>query len=214
MTEFEKYQVFIGILEGAGAILIPFAIAAFGLLFHRYKTALESRFEHERETFGRRFMKFEEISSLANDIYCFQVLVGHYRQIQPPSVIEKKRQLEALVFATLPLWNDRFANALMRFLDVCFKTQRGTRQNVASAADVQRHKTESASSWDASWDAFFLEPAERQAYLSEITSSDFSGSYRNAVVKPAYAEFLSALSESVGGGLSESVAFKLLNPDN
>ena len=212
MDEFQNYQILIGFIEAVASILIPIMLAVFGVMFHRYRKVVEHSLEHERETFARRFMGYQEVTSLANDIYCFHALVGHFHDISPADAIQKKRQLEAIVFANLPLWNDKFCESLTKFLDTCFDTQRGRGTRIASASDVQRHAESRKNEWDESWRVHFLDAEERASYLEKLNGGSFDGSYRNELLKPAYAEFLSSLSVSLGGELSVSAALKMLNP--
>lgn len=212
MNEFQNYQVVIGFIEAGASILIPIMLAVFGVMFHRYRKVVEHSLEHERETFARRFMGYQEVTTLANDIYCFHALVGHFRDISPVEAIQKKRQLEAVVFSNLPLWNDQFCESLTKFLDTCFETQRGRGTRIASASDVERHVESREEQWNESWRECFLDAKQRGSYLAKLHGGSFDGSYRNDLLKPAYADFLSSLSVSLGGGLSATAALKMLNP--
>lgn len=212
MTEFENYQIVIGFIEAGASILVPIMLAIFGVMFHRYRKVVEHNLEHERETFARRFMGYQEVTSLANDIYCFNALVGHFRDISPAEAIQKKRQLEAVVFSNLPLWNDKFCESLTKFLDTCFETQRGRGTQIVSASDVERHIESRKEAWDDNWRRHFLDEEQRASYLAKLNGRIFDGSYRNDLLKPAYADFLGALSVSLGGELSASAALKMLDP--
>ena len=199
-------------MEAGASILIPIMLAIFGVMFHRYRKVVEHNLEHERETFARRFLGYQEVTSLANDIYCFNALVGHFRDISPVEAIQKKRQLETVVFSNLPLWNDKFCESLTKFLDTCFETQRGRGTMIASVSDVERHVESRKEEWNENWREHFLDAEQRGSYLAKLNGGSFDGSYRNELLKPAYADFLSSLSASLGSELSASAALKMLNP--
>lgn len=211
MTVYESYSLYIEALKALGGLLIPIALFMLGVLVHRYQKLVEFKLDHERDMFARRFMKFEEISSLANDIYCFTVLVGHYKAISPDEAIERKRKLEGAVYSTLPLWDDEFCRALIGFLDACFLTHRGRRMSIVSLSDLERHREERTSEWKTEWENLFLPAPERMERLEELFGRSY-GSYRNDIVKPAYSRFLAALSKCLGGGLSDEAALMVLRP--
>jgi len=205
MTDLEKINLTIEIVKAFAAVLMPIVIAIFGFFIHKYKKDFDSKFDLQRDIFARRFMHYEEISSLCNDIYCFHALVGHYKSITPEMVIEKKRQLEALVFSTLPLWNDDFCMAVNDFLIACYETQRGRNTNAISLADIERHREE-RDEWNPEWEKYFLKKETRETFLETNRGLKKSESYRNTILKPAYSTLLSKLSDCVGGHLSAKTA--------
>jgi len=210
MSEFEKITLIIEAIKAFSAILMPLLLAFFGLFIHKYKKYFESKFDIQRDIYARRFMNYEEVSSLCNDIYCFHALVGHYKSITPELVIEKKRRLEALVFSSLPLWNDEFCIALNNFLLTCYETQRGRKTSAVSLADVDRHREEWATEWNMDWEKCFIKKEDRNLFLETKRGLIKSASYRNMLLKPAYSQLLSKLSDCVGGHLSAKAARKMM----
>ena len=210
MSKFEKYRLIIEAIKALSAILMPVLLGLFGLFLHKYKKYFESKFNIQRDIFARRFMNYEEISSLCNYIYCFHALVGHYKSITPEIVIEKKRKLEALVFSSLPLWDDDFCIALNNFLTVCYETQRGRKTSAISLADIDRHREERATEWNTEWEKFFIKKEDRKLFLETKRGLKEDASYRNTILKPAYSQLLNKLSECVGGHLSANAAIKMM----
>jgi len=211
MTEFERYSLIINGVKAISGVATPIVIAIIGFYLDRRQKTLEAKFDGQRDIFARRFLKYDEISSLCNDIYCFSALIGHYKNISPCDIIEKKRKLEALVFASLPVWGDNFCTAVDEFLGVCFATNRGPQTMAVSLSDGNRHKAERMEIWEDKMNIVFMPEEERNFYLKNNFGLSPTDSYRNTLLKPAYAKLLCALSESVGGNLTIKSTLRMIN---
>lgn len=207
MSEFEKYSLLIETANAVAAVAVPVLLAIGAIMLHRYTKAIDHRLDAEREGMERRAHEYKELTTLMNDIYCFTVLVGHYRTISPTDAVERKRRLEAIVFATMPMWDDQLLRATRDFIAACYVIKRGRGAHALLTSDVTRQKEERGSQWDASWEGLFLEPSQRLEWIRQ----EFGDvSFRNDVVKPRYACFLAAVGRAVGGGVSQDAALDML----
>lgn len=208
MSDFELYTLIIEAVSTSIDALVPALLAIGGVILHRYTKTIDHRLDVERESVARSSLRFEELSTLINDIYCFTVVVGHYRDISPADAIESKRRLEHVMFSTLPMWKDSMVQAARDFIDACYVTKRGPGMPLLLGSDIVRQKQERHDSWKSSWDELFLTVDARREWIEQ--EFGVVNSYRNDVVKIRYAHLLAEISRVVGGQLSEATALDML----
>jgi hypothetical protein len=56
----------------------------------------------ERRAVERLIELHKEMAPLMNDLMCFFRLIGHFREIDPPEALTRKRQLDRIFYATRP----------------------------------------------------------------------------------------------------------------
>lgn len=104
-----------------------------------------------------------EMAPLINDLFCFFLRVGHFRTIDPPSAIARKRNLDRIYFVNEYLFGGEFREAYMRFMDGCFAHGVGAGLDAGlrtSLADLKRERGV-VELWEGEWDRLFeLEPAD------------------------------------------------------
>lgn len=202
MVKPEIISLYIEGVKAISAVSIPIIIAFLGVRFNRAQKVYESRLDIHRDIISHRLANYREIALLINDIYCFHALVGHYKSMNPEIIINKKRELENIVFTNLPLWTDGFCHAFMIFIDICYATSRGRLTSPVSLADIVRHQEEHGNDWQTNWNDYFLTPENRKVFLEENRGLSKNGSYRKDLLQPAYAALLSEMSLCIGGNLS------------
>jgi hypothetical protein len=213
MTEFEKFSLIINAIKAAAGAALPIVVVIIGFHIDRRQKAIEAKTENQRDIISRRFLKYDEISLLCNDIYCFTALIGQYKSISPYEIIEKKHKLEYLVFASLPVWGDKFCEAVNDFIKACFVDKRGAQMTAVSLSDGNRQKAERTNLWDDEMSRIFLTENERTQYLKTHFDISPKDSYRKSLLRPRYAKLLCALSESIGGTLTSEAALRLLEAE-
>lgn len=81
---------------------------------------------HDRERFvqvtKQRIVLWSEISPLMNDLYCYFLYVGHWKEIAPDQVVATKRKLDKLIHANSPFFSPEFLNKYSLFMSSVFKT--------------------------------------------------------------------------------------------
>ncbi len=115
-------------------ILTPLAILFFTIQTNRTqsevvsaKVAAVQKETHERERFvqvtKQRIDLWSTISPLMNDLYCYFLYVGYWKEINPDQVIATKRKLDKLINSNRPFFSPDFSAKYNAFMSSAFKTQ-------------------------------------------------------------------------------------------
>jgi hypothetical protein len=136
---------------------IPIAIFAAGVVLARETRKYEERQWIRRKKYDTRLERWQEIAPPLNDLLCFFMLVGHFREVTPPGAIKRKRQLDRAVYANQNIFGPTFLSAYGRFMSLCFKTYAGgVGADAKIRASVVNQRAERGSTWDDSWAGLFV----------------------------------------------------------
>jgi hypothetical protein len=146
------------------AALTPILLFALGLIVTRAARRVEEAQWANRKLIERRLELYEQMAPKLNDLFCFFMLVGHFKEIEPPDAIQRKRELDRIFHANAPLFGREFAERYRSFIAVCFSTFFGTGEDAKLKTDASRQRFERIhSGWKQEWDAMFTERAESSA---------------------------------------------------
>lgn len=161
------------------SLLIPIAVAAFGVYVHR----VTKRFEHlqwrSQKLIEKRLAVYDDLAPLFNDLLCYFTYVGNWRELDPPDVVLLKRTVDKKVHLAAPLFTGEFFAASMDFQSLCFETYTGWGRDALLRTAFVRRREGCLNDWKQEWDACFsiqvVEPNEiRHAYrrLMEAFAQD------------------------------------------
>jgi hypothetical protein len=138
-------------------VLIPAAIFSASVYIAR-QTQTYERWKWVRERiFEVRLQRWNEIAPRLNDLRSFFLLIGPFREIDPPRVIELKVELDAIVFANTHVFGRSFMTRYEDFMDACFERWVFANVTLRSSTTIQRRER---GRWDDSWNVLFV-PEER-----------------------------------------------------
>lgn len=154
----------------AVGVLIPAAIFSASVYITR-QTQKYERWKWVRERiFEVRLQRWSEIAPRLNDLRSFFLLIGPFREIDPPRVIELKVELDAIVFANTHVFGRSFMTRYGTFMDACFDRRvyadMGT---LRSSIAMQRRER---GRWDDSWNALFV-PEERAKEKPQVVEDAY-----------------------------------------
>jgi hypothetical protein len=128
-----------------------------GLRVNRAAQQLEASQWINQKIIEKRLALYDQIAPLLNDLYCFYVRVGGWKEVTPPQVIEIKHRLDRLVSVNSPLFSNNFRRAYDQFMLLCFDML------VAENRDAQlRTLTDQRTAlpgWREEWQPMFSEPS-------------------------------------------------------
>jgi hypothetical protein len=173
-------------VQVAVSILTPLAIAILGIIVTRAAKQAEARAVDaaraaenaqwaNRRAVERLIELHKEMAPLLNDLMCFFGMIGHFREIDPPDAIARKRQLDRIFFVNEHLFGSRFREKYQLFMSKCFAHWQGPGQEarLKASADRLRIQRGSTASWDDSWDRMFEEiPDSREQRHEQRTIYD------------------------------------------
>ena len=140
----------------AASFVMPLAVAIFGIYVHR----LSKRFEHgqwkSQTLIEKRLAVYDDLAPSLNDLLCFFTFVGAWKEMDPPTAVALKRQIDRKIHLAAPLFSPGFFHACMTFQNLCFQAYTGWGLDARLRTDLERRKESWINKkWDPSWDDLF-----------------------------------------------------------
>lgn len=165
------------------SIVTPVLLLALGIPIARYTKRLDTQAALDEKLIERRLALFERLGPDLNDLYCLTQFVGHFRSIDPPSALKRKRRLDKTIHVNRPIFSTEVMLAYTRFIDAVFKTPDQAGENAKLLIEPDVLAVERGGEWPEEWDDYFAdEPATPQheverAYtkLVDALARDFGG---------------------------------------
>jgi len=136
---------------------IPIAIFAAGVILARETRNYEERQWIRRKKYDSRVDRWQEIAPPLNDLLCFFMLFGHFREVTPPGAIKRKRQLDRAVYANQNIFGTAFLSAYDGFMSLCFRPYAGgVGADAKIRASMPRQRAERGPTWKDEWEKLFV----------------------------------------------------------
>lgn len=170
------------------ATLTPLAVVFLGLWVNRVAKRIEAAQWANQKLIEKRIAIYEKLAPLINDLYCFYMCVGHWKDLTPIQIVEIKRKLDKEVHIYSSLFSPEFVRFYNAFIDACFVTYAGAghdarlRTLIEHTKGGDRRKSTSVP-WKTEWDALF---------------SGKEGCYPLQQVRTAYEELMFRFSKELG----------------
>lgn len=155
-------------VAGAGDILGPITTAILGILVLRATKRIEHAQWRNQKLIEKRIAVLDRLAPKLNEIYCYSVRVGRWKNISPKEVIEWKREVDKEVHTNRPYFSAEFFVAFMRFMNTCYKTYGGHGIDAKLRTSMKYHRDAHAS-WDSQWNACFSD--------QEVSEHEIKGAY-------------------------------------
>jgi hypothetical protein len=137
--------------------LIPVVVVGLGVLINRTAHRIEQAQWATRRLIDRRLELFDSMAPGLNDLLCFFLLVGDFRNITPPIAIAHKRELDQQFYVNEALMSPEFASRYHAFIGACFQTYTGVGHDARLRASEQRHRAEREAEWTDDWSRYFVQ---------------------------------------------------------
>jgi hypothetical protein len=130
----------------AVAISTPLTVLAVGWW-------IRQREQINAELIRKRIAIYDEVVPKANDILCFYLAVGHWRDLDPAKVIECKRELDRLMYRYRPFWSKDCWHHYSTFADACFEPfAAGAGRSALLRLDAAHLRTMIGERFDPAWE--------------------------------------------------------------
>lgn len=105
------------------------------------------------------------MAPLMNDLMCFFRTIGHFRDIDPPTAITKKRELDKLYFVNEQIFDPAFRARYQEFMHECFEHWKSPGEDAKIKASASWLKSErGVRGWNEDWNRLFTkEPHDGRA---------------------------------------------------
>jgi hypothetical protein len=146
----------------AVAALTPLVVVGLGFVVTRAVGRLEDAQWANRKVIERRLELYDKMAPHLNDLLCFFTAIGHFREINPPAALARKRELDKAFHVNRHLMGDDFSEHYTDFVNACFRHYTGVGQDAQLRASVDHQRKERRTEhWDESWnDMFVVDPDE------------------------------------------------------
>jgi hypothetical protein len=114
----------------------------------------------------KRIEIWDKVGPIMNDIYCFCMRIGGWKEQSPPDVISMKRNVDKLVHLSRPYFSDNFFKEYQEFIGVCFEVFQGYGENAKLKTPLWEHKN-ARPHWDPIWDKCFHNSATIESSFVE-----------------------------------------------
>ena len=170
------------------SLATPLTVAIVGYGLSKVLKRIEDLQWANRRVIDKRIELYDAIVPKLNDLLCFYLYVGAWKEISPPDIVKLKRDLDKLAYVAAPLFPSDFLARYSKLIGLCFSMYNEWGTDAKLRTLVHRRKQALGSGWQADWDRLF---AENDACEPEE-------------VKQAYAQFTAYLARALGVNLSPS----------
>ena len=97
------------------SLATPLAVVAVGYFVNVRLRAIEERRWLNQKVIEKRLALFEQVAPKLNDLYCYFTYVGHWKELDPPAIVARKRDLDKVMHVYEPLFPRQLTRGLRRF---------------------------------------------------------------------------------------------------
>lgn len=140
-------------LKIISTLFMPIALLVLGVWLKQIAAKHEQRASLHNRIIEKRLAIYNDIGTDLNDIYVFLLQVGHWKQLTPDLVLEKKRAIDKIMYVHKPYWSENLFQAFELFMQTAFETYTG----VGEDAKLRTNSDELSSSplWQTTWQDSF-----------------------------------------------------------
>ena len=107
------------------SLLTPIVIAVATYQYNVHKDLDVQQQERLRRVVAKRVELWDAMAPKMNDIYCYFLYVGRWKEMEPQEIIERKRDLDALLYSNRILFSQPFFESYQEFMSAAFEMYRG-----------------------------------------------------------------------------------------
>jgi hypothetical protein len=148
--------------------LTPLTVALIGVWLARVTRRVEASQWVNQKLIEKRVGLLERALPELNDLYCYFLCIGQWKEISPPEVLDRKRRLDRLFYANRSFFSAATLADYEAFSAVLFKTYAAPGKDARLRTGmVSRHGNRAVTyrgRWKRAWAAMFAEEAERTGW--------------------------------------------------
>lgn len=134
-------EININTLNALQPYITPVVILVLGIWAKNIATKHENRTSLHNRVIEKRVDVYELVGKDLNDIFCFVVRVGNWKQLTPEEIVKKKRAVDQLMYINRPYWSDKSFTSYTSFMTSAFEVYSGSGQDAKIKADFEKYKT-------------------------------------------------------------------------
>lgn len=138
-TSLETADFILGLCNFLATAATPILVTCLGVHIHR----LTKNFEHtqwqNQKLIEKRLVIYDDIAPDLNDLLCYAIRVGGWKENVPSKIIEIKRALDKKINLAKPLFSKQFSNSYEAFEKLYFDMHTGTAQDAKIKLKHQKY---------------------------------------------------------------------------
>ncbi len=143
-----------------GAAAAPLLTGALGAALAYLAIRFDSRKILNQELIRKRIDLYDQVAPRLNDLLCAFLVVGHWKELPPPMVLQTKRDLDRLMHVYGPLFSQVMVGQYKVFIHKCFRTFNGSGRDALLRADLVHLQKEWGVAWQPEWNQRFVTPRD------------------------------------------------------
>lgn len=148
-------------------LLVPGALAVFGLYIHRVTKQFEHVQWRSQKLIEKRLAVYDDLAPQLNDLLCYFTYVGSWKDLNPPDVVALKRTIDKKMYLAAPLFSEEFFSVCMAFQGLCFATYTGWGRDASLCTRFERRRDARPADWNSEWEACFSKHASEPSLVRE-----------------------------------------------
>ncbi len=135
------------------SIATPVIILLLGVWAKNIAIDYEKRASLNDRIIKKRVEIYEKIGKELNDIFVFLVQVGDWKDYSPYQILDKKRNLDKIMYVNRPYWSDSAFLSYTSFMDSAFEMHTGIGED--AKIKTVTYQFETLESWEEDWKNWF-----------------------------------------------------------
>lgn len=128
--------------------ILTTAAAWIAISFERRKTV-------NQELIKRRLAQYDAVLPLANDLFCYLLCRGRFRELTPDLLLASKREMDRTMYIHASLFTTKLMRSYHRFMADCYAAYQGAGLSAKLRTDAQRLQAQFGAGWKRDWDSYF-----------------------------------------------------------
>ena len=153
------------IVKIVASVSTPVIVLLLGVWAKNIAIDYEKRASLNDRVIEKRVELYEKVDEDLNDIFVFLTQVGNWKELTPQMVVEKKRQVDKVMYTSRPYWSDVVFNAYIEFMGSAFETYTGIGEDAKFRTEIWQFKE--LPHWKESWSKWF---SSKPTNISELRS--------------------------------------------
>jgi hypothetical protein len=142
--------------------IMPIILVIIGWKIKKWLKEIEYSQWGNQKLIEKKLKLFDEIMPRLNELYCFYLFVGNWKEISPDDIIKNKRYLDSKMFIYAAILGKKLVSAYEKFIKISFETYVSEGSNakirtIISGFDGDR-RIHCNYNWEDKWDLFFSSP--------------------------------------------------------
>ena len=154
-------------------LLMPAAMLFVGIWLDRRIKEFEHRQWFNQKVIEKRLDVYEKLTPKLNDIMCYFLQIGIWKEREPNEIIDMKRDIDKIAYIYAPLFSPLFLERYNEFMGICYAMFRGDGKDAQLRTEVGPYKQSYINDddpdtvWKDEWDDCFT-GAEEASTKKEV----------------------------------------------